>query len=172
MVFKHVQGWWLNHLPGEHIPVLHNPFCKEGFPDIQTKPPLEQLEAISFRPATSKKRPTSLSLQSPFRCLKRAKRSPNNALLNARLVAVLHTSGISCSSEHAWQGKSFILVHSDNMISITQEEMSFSRKISERIEVVHCVTVCQEERHPTTLQNKAFRQRKLLVFFFCCEWLN
>lgn len=51
------------------------------------------------------------------------------------------------------------------MISITQEEMSFSRKISERIEVVHCVTVCQEERHPTTLQNKAFRQRKLLVFF-------
>ena len=33
MVFKHIQGWYLNHLPGEPIPVLNNPFCKEVFPD-------------------------------------------------------------------------------------------------------------------------------------------
>ena len=25
-VFKHIQGWQLNHLPGEPIPVLNNPF--------------------------------------------------------------------------------------------------------------------------------------------------
>ena len=30
-VFKGIQGWWLNHLLGEPIPVLHNPFCKEAF---------------------------------------------------------------------------------------------------------------------------------------------
>jgi len=41
-----------NHLPGESIPVLNNPFCKEAFPDIQPKPPLAQLEAISPRPVT------------------------------------------------------------------------------------------------------------------------
>jgi len=33
-VFKHIQGWWLNHLPGEPVPVFNNPFCKEGFPDV------------------------------------------------------------------------------------------------------------------------------------------
>ena len=36
--------------PGEPIPVLNNSFCKEFFPDIQPKPPLVQLEAISPRP--------------------------------------------------------------------------------------------------------------------------
>ena len=49
---KHIQGWWLNHLPGEPIPVLNNSFWKEVFPDIQPKPPLAQLEAISPRPVT------------------------------------------------------------------------------------------------------------------------
>jgi len=47
MVVKHIQGWWLNHLPGEPILVLNNPFCKEVFPDIQPKLTLEQPEAIS-----------------------------------------------------------------------------------------------------------------------------
>ena len=51
-VFKHIQGWWLNPLPGEPIPVLNHPFCKEVFLDIQPKPPLVQLEAISPRPVT------------------------------------------------------------------------------------------------------------------------
>ena len=52
MVFKDIQGWWLNHLPGEPIPVLNNPFCKEVFPDIQTKLTLMQLEAVSPHPVT------------------------------------------------------------------------------------------------------------------------
>jgi len=34
------------------MPVLNNPFCKEVFPDIQPKPPLAQLEAISPHPVT------------------------------------------------------------------------------------------------------------------------
>ena len=40
------------HLPGEPIPVLNNPFCKEVFPDIQPKLTLAQLEAISPHPVT------------------------------------------------------------------------------------------------------------------------
>eukprot|EP00076_Gallus_gallus_P034103 XP_024999641.1 T-complex protein 11 homolog isoform X4 [Gallus gallus] len=48
------------HLPGEPIPVLNNPFCKEVFPDIQPKLPLVQLEAISPHPVTSEKRPAPL----------------------------------------------------------------------------------------------------------------
>ena len=35
-----------------HITVLNNPFRREVFPDIQPKPPLAQLEAISPRPVT------------------------------------------------------------------------------------------------------------------------
>ena len=37
MVFKHIQGWWLNHLRGEPIAVFNSSFCKEVFPDIQPK---------------------------------------------------------------------------------------------------------------------------------------
>ena len=44
-VFKHIQGWWINHIRGEPIPVLNNPFCKEVFPDIQHKLTLAQLKA-------------------------------------------------------------------------------------------------------------------------------
>jgi len=51
-----------NHLPGEPIPVLNNPFCKEIFPEIQPKPPLEQLEAISPHSVTTEKRPAPLLL--------------------------------------------------------------------------------------------------------------
>jgi len=51
-VFKHIQGWQLNHLPGEPIPVLNHPFCKEVFPDIQPKLTLAQLKAISPHPVT------------------------------------------------------------------------------------------------------------------------
>ena len=52
MVFKHIQGWWLNHLPGEPILVLNNPLSKEVFPYIQPKLTLVQLKAISPRPVT------------------------------------------------------------------------------------------------------------------------
>jgi len=57
-----MQEWWLNHLPGEPIPVLNNPFCKGVFPNIQPKFTLVQFEAISPRPVTSEKRPAPLSL--------------------------------------------------------------------------------------------------------------
>ena len=52
MVFKHIQGWWINHLPGDPILVLNNPFSKEVFSDIQRKLTLAQLEAISPCPVT------------------------------------------------------------------------------------------------------------------------
>ncbi|KAK4814505.1 hypothetical protein QYF61_021568 [Mycteria americana] len=48
--FKYLQGWRLNHFPGQPVPMLDNPFSEEIFPNIQSKPPLEQLEAISSRP--------------------------------------------------------------------------------------------------------------------------
>jgi len=50
MIFKHTQRWWLNHLPGEPIPVLNDPSYKEIFPDFQPKTPLAQREAISPHP--------------------------------------------------------------------------------------------------------------------------
>ncbi|KAK4827323.1 hypothetical protein QYF61_016573 [Mycteria americana] len=43
-------GWRLNHFPGQPVPVLDNPFREEKFPNIQSKPPLVQLEAISSCP--------------------------------------------------------------------------------------------------------------------------
>ncbi|KAK4829773.1 hypothetical protein QYF61_006572 [Mycteria americana] len=50
--FKYLQGWRLNHFPGQPVPMLDNPFSEEKFPNIQSKPPLAQLEAISSRPIT------------------------------------------------------------------------------------------------------------------------
>ncbi|KAK4816266.1 LOW QUALITY PROTEIN: hypothetical protein QYF61_014338 [Mycteria americana] len=50
--FKYLQGWRLNHFPGQPGPVLDNPFSGEKFPNIQSKPPLVQLEAISSHPIT------------------------------------------------------------------------------------------------------------------------
>ncbi|KAK4829607.1 hypothetical protein QYF61_005707 [Mycteria americana] len=45
-------GWRLNHFPGQPLPRLDNPFSEEKFPNIQSKPPLVQLEAISSCPIT------------------------------------------------------------------------------------------------------------------------
>ncbi|KAK4811614.1 hypothetical protein QYF61_017005 [Mycteria americana] len=45
-------GWQLNHFPGQPVPMLDNPFSEVKFPNIQSKPPLAQLEAISSRPIT------------------------------------------------------------------------------------------------------------------------
>ncbi|KAK4822811.1 hypothetical protein QYF61_020094 [Mycteria americana] len=50
--FKYLQGWQLNHCPGQPVPMLDNPFSEEKFPNIQSKPPLAQLEAISSCPIT------------------------------------------------------------------------------------------------------------------------
>ncbi|KAK4822228.1 hypothetical protein QYF61_011869, partial [Mycteria americana] len=46
------QGWRLNHFLGQPVPILDNPFSEEKFPNIQSKPPLAQLEAISSCPIT------------------------------------------------------------------------------------------------------------------------
>ncbi|KAK4827874.1 hypothetical protein QYF61_022268 [Mycteria americana] len=48
--FKYLQGWRLHHFPGQPGPMLDNPFSEEKFPNIQSKPPLVQLEAISSHP--------------------------------------------------------------------------------------------------------------------------
>ncbi|KAK4816338.1 hypothetical protein QYF61_015652 [Mycteria americana] len=45
-------GWRLNHFPGQPVPMLDNPFSEVKFPNIQSKPPLVQLEAISSSPIT------------------------------------------------------------------------------------------------------------------------
>ncbi|KAK4825213.1 hypothetical protein QYF61_025141 [Mycteria americana] len=45
-----LKGWRLNHFPGKPVPMLDNPFSEEIFPNIQSKPPPAQLEAISSRP--------------------------------------------------------------------------------------------------------------------------
>ncbi|KAK4824520.1 hypothetical protein QYF61_016100 [Mycteria americana] len=49
-VLSTVQGWRLNHFPGQPVPMLDNPFSGEKFPNIQSKPPLVQLEAMSSCP--------------------------------------------------------------------------------------------------------------------------
>ncbi|KAK4826595.1 hypothetical protein QYF61_010357 [Mycteria americana] len=46
------KGWRLNHFPGQSVPMLDNPLSEEKFPNIQSKPPLAQLEAISSCPIT------------------------------------------------------------------------------------------------------------------------
>ncbi|KAK4827151.1 hypothetical protein QYF61_015105 [Mycteria americana] len=46
------KGWRLNHFPGQPVPMLDNLFSEEKFPNIQSKPPLAQLEAISSCPIT------------------------------------------------------------------------------------------------------------------------
>ncbi|KAK4819036.1 hypothetical protein QYF61_024401 [Mycteria americana] len=54
-VEKHYElwkGWRLNHFPGQPVPMLDNPFREVKFPNIQSKPPLVQLEAISSCPIT------------------------------------------------------------------------------------------------------------------------
>ncbi|KAK4815496.1 hypothetical protein QYF61_003054 [Mycteria americana] len=50
--FKYLQGRRLNHFPGQPVPMLDNPFSEVKFPNIQSKPPLAQLEAISSHPIT------------------------------------------------------------------------------------------------------------------------
>ncbi|KAK4814498.1 hypothetical protein QYF61_020860 [Mycteria americana] len=49
---EHPQGWRLNCFPGQPVPMLDHPFSEVKFPNIQSKPPLAQLEAISSRPTT------------------------------------------------------------------------------------------------------------------------
>lgn len=47
---KYLQGWWLHQSPGQSVPMPNNPFCEEILSDIQSKPTLTKLEAVSFVP--------------------------------------------------------------------------------------------------------------------------
>ncbi|KAK4824540.1 hypothetical protein QYF61_016144 [Mycteria americana] len=46
------KGWRLNRFPGQPVPMLDNPFSEVKFPNIQSKPPLVQIEAIFSCPIT------------------------------------------------------------------------------------------------------------------------
>ena len=50
---KHLQGQWLYHLPGQHVPIPHHSFWGEIFPNIQPEPLLEQLKTITSCPLSS-----------------------------------------------------------------------------------------------------------------------
>ncbi|PKU44940.1 hypothetical protein llap_4753 [Limosa lapponica baueri] len=51
-------GMMTQPLPWQPIPMLENPFGEEIFPNIQSKPPLAQLEAVSFCPIACYPSPT------------------------------------------------------------------------------------------------------------------
>jgi len=51
--FLNLQGWGLNHCPGQPGPMPDHSFCKDIFPNILSKPPLTQLEAIASCPIAS-----------------------------------------------------------------------------------------------------------------------
>ena len=46
--FERLQGWWLHHLPRKPVPKSDLSFSKEIFPNMQSKPPLAQLQVTSL----------------------------------------------------------------------------------------------------------------------------
>jgi len=48
--FEPLQGWGLYHRPGQPGPIPEHSCSKDIFSNIQSKPPLMQLEAIASRP--------------------------------------------------------------------------------------------------------------------------
>jgi len=48
--FEPLEGWGLHHVPGQPGPRPDHSFSEEIYPNIQSKPPLTQPEAISSRP--------------------------------------------------------------------------------------------------------------------------
>ena len=49
---KYLQGWGFHHFSGQPVTVLNLLICEEILPDVQSKPSLAQLEAISLHPIT------------------------------------------------------------------------------------------------------------------------
>lgn len=45
-VYEHFQAWWLHTPPRQPVPTLYNPVHEHVFPDIQSEPPLVQLETV------------------------------------------------------------------------------------------------------------------------------
>jgi len=50
MFFEPLQGWELHHCPGQPGPMPDHSFKEEIFPNIQSEPPLMQLEVVASRP--------------------------------------------------------------------------------------------------------------------------
>jgi len=50
--FEPLQGWGLHHCPGQPGPRPDHSFSEDIFPNIQSEPPLTQLEAIASFPIT------------------------------------------------------------------------------------------------------------------------
>ena len=48
--FEHLQGWRLDNLPGQPVPVLSHSHCKKVFPDVQREPPVFQVVPIASGP--------------------------------------------------------------------------------------------------------------------------
>lgn len=69
--FKNRQGWQLNDLPEQPLPVLDHPCRERVLPNIQTKTTLMQFETISFCPITCylAEEPNTSLLQPLFRLL-------------------------------------------------------------------------------------------------------
>ncbi|KAK4811485.1 hypothetical protein QYF61_010384 [Mycteria americana] len=49
-VRSELKRWRLNHVPGQPVPMLDNPFSEEKFPNIQSKPPLAVVESDEVSP--------------------------------------------------------------------------------------------------------------------------
>jgi len=45
MFFEHLQGWGLNHLPGQPVPMPDHSFSEEIFPNIQLKPCVSNIQS-------------------------------------------------------------------------------------------------------------------------------
>lgn len=49
-ILKNLQGWWLNHICGQPVPVLETLLVKKFCPNSQAKPTPRQFETISLCP--------------------------------------------------------------------------------------------------------------------------
>ncbi|KAK4828172.1 hypothetical protein QYF61_024421 [Mycteria americana] len=50
--FEYLQGWRLQNLPGQPVPVLVHPHSQIVFPDVQREPPVFQFVTIASGPVT------------------------------------------------------------------------------------------------------------------------
>lgn len=51
--FEHFQRWQFYHFHEQPVPMLCYPLSEASFPNMQSEPPLMQLEAISSQPVTA-----------------------------------------------------------------------------------------------------------------------
>ena len=52
---EHLQGWWLNHLPGQTVSMPDHSFGENIFPNIQLEYPLAQFKAIPSHPVAGRR---------------------------------------------------------------------------------------------------------------------